>query len=91
MKEKILEILTNNINVPRYKNAPHYPTAIDGLPQSAEEITAMVMEFVEWAKDNMEIIFNPSFGQYFWASINPVIEYSTEELFNYWLINIYKK
>jgi hypothetical protein len=78
MKEKILEILNNNPFVDRTDD-----------DNAAEEITSMVFEFVEYAKDNTDTVFNPMYGQYFWS--DKLQEFTTEELFNYWLTNIYKK
>jgi hypothetical protein len=75
MKEKILEIMEK-----------HYGQT-DSLEWSSEEITAMVMEFVEWKENNRLTKVTKISHERHPESIKA----SIEETFNYWLTNIYKK
>jgi len=74
MKEKILEMLTTG---PDYGN-----TAL------AEDITAMVMEFVDWL---LKRSLTYSGGKFYVDRDGGVFELEMGEMFNYWLTNIYKK
>jgi hypothetical protein len=61
----------------------HLTSDMDSVP---EEITSMVFEFVEWtSNDCME------YHQKFKVWIGMYGKFTSEELFNYWLTNIYKK
>lgn len=91
MKDKILEILIDKI-----KATPHdyYPTGIEGIPQSAREITDMVKAFTEWLIIEQEIFMGELSEKYI---INDNIHVNgkrletLDELFDYWYDNIRKK
>lgn len=70
MKEKILEIIEK------------HDIKLNPIDVAAEDITAMVFEFVKWVKDGCpsDIFFDHVF-----------ISYDLNSLFNYWLTNLYKK
>ena len=72
MKEKILEILQNK----------------ESYQKNAKEITAMVMEFVEWL---LKRSLTYSGGKFYVDRDGGVFELEMGEMFNYWLTNIYKK
>ena len=83
MKEKILEIIDSKCETGGYV----YDVA-------ADEITAMVLEFVEWTLANCtQWIVDMSETRYEIISdgLYSNADYSLEEVFNYWLTNIYKK
>lgn len=89
MKEKILEILIDKI-----KATPHdyYPTGIEGIPQSAREITDMGKAFTEW-KDLETIVQRQTryTVKYLLLDLDAPPDLMTlDELFNYWYDNIYK-
>ena len=87
MKEKIREILVDdNCNCLLCKR------------ESAEEITAMVMEFVEWLLLGNDGTFIQSHKEYHGKYAGMLIhlddfnkEHTLNDIFNYWLTNIYKK
>jgi len=91
VKDKILEILIDKI-----KATPHdyYPTGIEGIPQSAREITDMVKAFTEWLIIEQEIFMGELSEKYI---INDNIHVNgkrletLDELFDYWYDNIRKK
>jgi len=91
VKDKILEILIDKI-----KATPHdyYPTGIEGIPQSAREITDMVKAFTEWLIIEQEIFMGELSEKYI---INDNIHVkgkrleTLDELFDYWYDNIRKK
>jgi len=87
MKEKILEIIDDEINA-HNQIMPSVITRKDIV----KRITSMVMEFIEW-KDN-KIEYNEKENIYrvieritFGLSIE---DYTLKELFQYWFDNIYK-
>ena len=89
MKEKILEIIDSKCETGGYV----YDVA-------AEEITAMVFEFVGWIGTNERFLFQIdrdidgnvlSWGFGDFERYNDLNIYDTEYIFNYWLTNIYKK
>jgi len=83
MKEKILELLNKN-------NYPHAEMDDDEL--CASEITAMVMEFVEWISFGSHpfVVWVDDISHYYTDELTPQ-RWSIEDLFAYWLTNIYKK
>jgi hypothetical protein len=89
MKEKILEILKNRMFTYQLVEDSD-PIILSGTEASAEEITAMVMEFVEW-KCFDDDDFEPYDRKGVYINIATKTLYDTEHLFNYWLTNIYKK
>jgi hypothetical protein len=84
MKEKILEILKDN---------PFVDWTDDD--KAAEDITAMVFEFVEWlireAYSKQGLDEYEKGDKLFWYNAEEDKDYTLEEIFNYWLTNIYKK
>jgi hypothetical protein len=78
MKEKILEIMS-------MPNDLVYGIMTD--EQKASDITAMVMEFAEWCIKEVGINWENEI-----VVLDADKDFNTvEELFNYWLTNIYKK
>ena len=45
--------------------------------------------FMEWTKDALNIVFNVNYGKYFWT--DDITEYTTQEVFEYWQLNIKNK
>jgi hypothetical protein len=82
MEEKILEILRNN-----YVNISDVPA---GLRKSAGEITAYIMEFIEWVLDNCLFLTDNKGKYYFEIIMEESIsdQMTIDELFDYWLKNI---
>jgi hypothetical protein len=87
MEEKILEIIK------RYDEM-----AFSRPSECAKEITAHVMEFIEWAKSNCMTGFKDMKDGMMWGLYDdlhpwdnvPRKWYSSEELYQYWLNNVKK-
>jgi hypothetical protein len=84
MKEKILEILIDNLST--QKNI-----CFDDIPPlCAKEITAMVMEFIKWLNFDLHDFYR-ILSQGVYADVNTDKRYDIDYIFSYWLTNIYKK
>jgi hypothetical protein len=79
MKEKILEIIDSKCETGGYV----YDVA-------AEEITAMVFEFVEWMNNDCPFWYEME-SRGWCIDLDAEAYYDIKGLFNYWLTNIYKK
>jgi hypothetical protein len=79
MKEKILEIVQQRGVVSLINNE-----------SIAEEITAMVMEFIQWLNFELHDFYR-ILNQGVYADVNTDKRYDIDYIFNYWLTNIYKK
>ena len=97
LKEKILIILVENIDVNVPKNSPCYPTAINGIPKSAQSITTLIekdyylKEFMVWTESgDHEFYPGIRIGEPIWFSENPEREYTLDELYEYWLKEVKK-
>jgi hypothetical protein len=76
MKESILKIICDGYDM----NAP--------FSNTANEIAEHFMRFVEYAKDSCMVIFNPSYGKYFWS--DGITEFTTDELYKHWQEHVNK-
>lgn len=91
LKNEILEILLDKIKCSGY-------TAIEGIPQSAREIESLIKEnyvekeFVKWIIIEFlagRITYYDSDNTYSIWNID--IDYTLDELYDYWLINVKSK
>jgi hypothetical protein len=84
MEEQIFNIMLKWINVP-YVKGKDYPTGIQGMGPSAQEITTHVMEFVGW--EHLNTITHNSLVWY--IVIEPgSVRHTLNEVYQYWLKNV---
>ncbi len=85
MEEEILKIMGNNLTI------TDYMAGIDGVPETAKEITSHVMEFIEWLQLGLH-----SFGRiehieellYVNFKEGSEHKYTLDQVYQYWLTNI---
>jgi hypothetical protein len=89
MEEQIFNIMLKWINVP-YVKGKDYPTGIQGMGPSAQEITSHVMEFMRWIKMNCNLGYAKinSIPEACWHIRDTTYYLEDEEIYQYWLKNI---